>query len=157
MTATVPWRLLSRISQWFEINSAVGGLIWIILNSLWMLRAPESEEPDLLEIYVIENITLASLVVLLALLVQFPFGSSWIKLMWFCLGMSAVLNYVFMMYVNTRLLPGIAGGCVAGLLAALRTKADLIFLAGYFISGIITQAALMVALILISLFIAANS
>lgn len=145
------WQLFARLTQWVELALAFAGLVWISGNSVWLLSAFESEL-WLARIYVIEDIILATLV-FLALLAQSHFGASCLKVMWFCLGMSTALVALGMMSIGPSLLPGLALGCIAGLLASLRTQAHLIFLAGWFLAGLISQAGLMLVFLFIGLMI----
>ena len=151
MTEIGLWQLVARLSRWLELAFALAGLVWISGNSVWLLSAFESE-PSLAQVYVVEDIILATLI-FLALLVQFHFGAPWLKVMWFCLGMSTGLVALGMMTIGPTLLPGLVLGCIAGLLAALRTQAHLIFLAGWFLAGLIFQTGLMLVLLFIGLMV----
>lgn len=144
-------QLFARLTRWLELTLAFAGLVWISGNSVWLLSAFESE-PWIRRIYVVEDIILATLV-FLALLVQFHSGAPWLKVMWFCLGMSTALVALGMMSIGPSLLPGLALGCFAGLLAALRTQAHLIFLVGWFLAGLISQAGLMLVFLFVGLMI----
>ena len=155
MTLVGPWPLFARLTRWLELALAFAGLVWISGNSVWLLSASESEL-RLARVYVVEDIILATLV-FLALLVQFHFGAPWLKVMWFCLGMSTGLVALGMMSIGPTLLPGLALGCIAGLLAALRTQAHLIFLAGWFLAGLIFQTGLVLVLLFIGLMIISYS
>lgn len=130
---------------------ALAGLVWISGNSVWLLSAFESE-PWIRRVYVVEDIILATLV-FLALLVPSHLGGPWLKLMWFCLGMSTTLVTLGMMSIGPSLLPGLVLGCIAALLATLRIQAHLMFLVGWFLAGLISQAGLMLVFLFIGLMI----
>ncbi len=125
------------------------GLAWVGQGLAWMLSVDEYES-WLVPVYVVEATILAALA-LLALLVQFRVGAPWLKLMWFCLGMSSVLVALGTLYIGPPALPGLVLGGAAGLLAALRTRAHLIGLIGWFAAGVIAQVVLMAVLLFIGL------
>ncbi len=132
------------LSQWLELALALGGFIWISSRSIGFLQP----DPDgsLIPIYTVEYIALAG-VVLLALLLQFPRHAPHLSLLWFSIGMAAVMTALGMMYFGAAFVLAPAPGWTAGVLATVRTRGDWGFLLWWFWAGVIAQVLLMAVLL----------
>ena len=133
-----------HLRQWLELTLGFGGFIWIGSHSIWVLN-PEPE-PDLFRAYTIEYIVLAG-AVLLALLLQFPRGAPHLSMLWFCLGMGAVLAFLGLLYFGVVALLSLAPAWTAGVLATVRTRGNWDRLLRWFWAGVIAQVILMAVLL----------
>lgn len=139
--------MLAKLSRGLEAALACASLA-LIARYLRMSWSADDYGSWLMPVYAAEA-TLLTTLVLLALLVEFRVGAPCLKLMWFCLGMLTGLVYLGMWSIGTLLFPGLVPGWAAGILATVRTRAEVVWLFGYLVAGAISQAGLMVVLFLI--------
>ena len=133
-----------HLRQCLELALAFGGFIWISSHSIWVLN-PEPVQ-SLLPYYAIECIALAGVVVL-ALLMQFHHGKPHLSMLWFCLGMGAVLAFLGLLYFGVVALLSLAPAWTAGVLATVRTRGNWDRLLRWFWAGVIAQVILMAVLL----------
>ena len=132
------------LSQWLELALALGGFIGIGSRSIWFLK-PEPEA-GLVPIYTVEYVALAG-AVLVALLLQFPRQVPHLSLLWFSIGMAAVLTALGVMYLGAAFVLALAPGWTAGVLATVRTRGNWHLLLWWFWAGVIAQVILMAVLL----------
>ncbi|MCY3757596.1 MAG: hypothetical protein OXG96_07725 [Acidobacteria bacterium] len=131
------------LSQWLELALALGGFIWIGSHTMWVLD-PEPV-PGLLRHYAVECIALSGGVVL-ALLMQFHHGKPHVSMLWFCLGMGAVLAFLGLLYFGVVSVLTLAPAWAAGVLATVRMRGNWGYLLWWFWAGVIAQIVLMAVL-----------
>ena len=84
---------------------------------------------------------------MLALLMQFHHGKPHLSMLWFCLGMGAVLAFLGLLYFGVVALLSLAPAWTAGVLATVRTRGNWDRLLRWFWAGVIAQVILMAVLL----------
>ena len=130
--------------QGLELSLALGGLAWVLSQAIGVLDPKPG--PGLLGHYAIEGVGL-SIAVVVALLLQLHHGKPHLAMLWFCLGMSAVMAALGAMYFGAVAAGSVAPAWTAGIMATVRVRGNWDRLLGWFWAGVGAQIVLMVVLL----------